>query len=126
MNKIKDIHTVVVIIFLMLIRTKEEGKWFGVVVLSILLIPLFEIIKKIYLNNLNLVEKKQKVRYGIFLIISNFIFLLILILLIIYLVKDIKWMNTSLFLDEITLLTILLTLPQNLIIELINNSIRKK
>lgn len=126
MNKIKDIHTVVVIIFLMLIRTKEEGKWFGVVVLSSLLIPLFEIIKKIYLNNLNLVEKKQKVRYGIFLIISNFIFLLILILLIIYLVKDIKWMNTSLFLDEITLLTILLTLPQNLIIELINNSIRKK
>lgn len=126
MNKIKDIHTVVVIIFLMIIRTKEEGKWFGVVVLSSLLIPLFEIIKKIYLNNLNLVGKKQKVRYGIFLIIFNFIFLLILILLIIYLVKDIKWMNTSLFLDEITLLTILLTLPQNLIIELINNSIRKK
>ena len=60
MNKIKDIHTVVVIIFLMLIRTKEEGKWFGVVVLSSLLIPLFEIIKKIYLNNLNLVEKNKK------------------------------------------------------------------
>lgn len=74
MNKIKDIHTVVVIIFLMIIRTKEEGKWFGVVVLSSLLIPLFEIIKKIYLNNLNLVGKKQKVRYGIFLIIFNFIF----------------------------------------------------
>lgn len=126
MNKIKDIHILIFIIFLMVIRIGEEGKWFGVVVLSSLLIPLFEIINKIYLNNLNLVEKNQKVRYGIFLTISNLIFLLILLLLVIDFVKDIKWMNTSLFLDEITLLTLLLTLPQNLIIEIINNLIRKK
>lgn len=126
MEKIRDTHIFVVIIFLMIMRVVVEGKWFGCVVIAGLLISLFDIIKKIYMDNMKLVVDQQKMRYAIVFIVLNAFFLFNCILLLLNAMMEICWLNATAFLDEITLLTLLLTLPQRLIIEKINKIIRKE
>lgn len=125
MDKIKDIHIMVLIAFLMVMRLFVAGKWFGCVVLAGLLVAIFDLINKLYKSNLKIVAKRQKVRYGIWFIILNAFFLFGCVLMVLNVILEIQWLSDTAFLDEITLFTLLLTLPQNLILEDINKMIRK-
>ena len=74
MDKIKDVHIMILIVFLMIMRLFVAGKWFGCVVLAGLLVAIFDLISKLYKSNLKLVANRQKVRYGICFIILNVFF----------------------------------------------------
>lgn len=124
MDKIRDIDIFCIIIFLMIIRFFASGKWFGCVVIAGLLVAIFDLIIKLYKSNLQIVVKQQKVRYGICFILLNILFLLGCILIAVNVIFEIQWLNEAIFLDEMTLLTLLLTLSQNLILESINKIIR--
>lgn len=125
MDKIKDVHIMVLIIFLMIMRLFVVGKWFGCVVLAGLLVAIFDLISKLYKNNLRLVEKRQKIRYGICFIILNVFFFIGCALIALNIMLEIQWLSDAAFLDEITLFTLLLSLSQNLIVERINQIIQK-
>lgn len=125
MHKIKDIHIIVLIVFLMIMRLFVAGKWFGCVVLAGLLVAIFDLINKLYKSNLKLVAKRQKVRYGICFIILNVFFFIGCVLIALNIILEMRWLSDAAFLDEITLFTLLLTLPQNLIVEDINKMIQK-
>lgn len=125
MDKIKDIHIMVLIVFLMIMRLFVAGKWFGCVVLAGLLVAIFDLINKLYKSNLKLVANRQKIRYGICFIILNVFFFIGCVLIALNIILEIQWLSDVTFLDEITLFTLLLTLPQNLIVEHINQLIQK-
>lgn len=125
MDKIKDIHIMVLIVFLMIMRLFVAGKWFGCIVLAGLLVAIFDLINKLYKSNLKLVANRQKVRYGICFIILNIFFFIGCVLIALNIILEIQWLSDVTFLDEITLFTLLLTLPQNLIVERINQLIQK-
>jgi hypothetical protein len=125
MDKIKDIHIMVLIVFLMIMRLFVAGKWFGCIVLAGLLVAIFDLINKLYKSNLKLVSNRQKIRYGICFIILNVFFFIGCVLIALNIILEMQWLSEATFLDEITLFTLLLTLPQNLIIEHINQIIQK-
>lgn len=125
MDKIKDVHIMVLIVFLMIMRLFVAGKWFGCVVLAGLLVAIFDLISKLYKSNLKLVANRQKVRYGICFIILNVFFFIGCVLIALNIILEMQWLSDATFLDEITLFTLLLTLPQNLIVEHINQIIQK-
>lgn len=125
MDKIKDVHIMVLIVFLMIMRLFVAGKWFGCVVLAGLLVATFDLISKLYKSNLKLVANRQKVRYGICFIILNVFFFIGCVLIALNIIMEMQWLSDATFLDEITLFTLLLTLPQNLIVEHINQIIQK-
>ena len=125
MDKIKDVHIMILIVFLMIMRLFVAGKWFGCVVLAGLLVAIFDLISKLYKSNLKLVANRQKVRYGICFIILNVFFFIGCVLIALNIILEMQWLSGATFLDEITLFTLLLTLPQNLIVEHINQIIQK-
>ncbi len=125
MDKIKDVHIMILIVFLMIMRLFVAGKWFGCVVLAGLLVAIFDLISKLYKSNLKLVANRQKVRYGICFIILNVFFFIGCVLIALNIILEMQWLSDATFLDEITLFTLLLTLPQNLIVEHINQIIQK-
>lgn len=126
MKSIKNIHIVIIIIVLFIFRLFKSGGWFGCVVIAGFLVALFDIIVKLYKTNTNLVFDKHKSRYGLILIGLNLLFSIGLILLFANAIWYISWINNTLVLDEITLLTLLISLPQESIISRINSTIRKK
>lgn len=125
MDKVKDIHIFGSIFSLMIMRVFGTGKWFSCVVYAGLLVALFDLISKLYKSNMTLVDKKHMIRYGGYFVALNFIFGIGCILIFLNLILEIPWLNDVALLDEITLLTLLLTLPQKLILEKINKEIRK-
>ena len=125
MDKIKDVHIMILIVFLMIMRLFVAGKWFGCVVLAGLLVAIFDLISKLYKSTLKLVANRQKVRYGICFIILNVFFFIGCVLIALNIILEMQWLSDATFLDEITLFTLLLTLPQNLIVEHINQIIQK-
>ncbi len=126
MIKLKNIYVIIALIVLMITRVFVcYGDWFSTVVIAGFLVALFDIISKLYLANRTLVIDKQKIRYAVIFIILNLIFVSALILLIINAIINLEFFSKVVVLDEITLLTLLISLPQNLIIEAINRSVRK-
>lgn len=126
MQYVKDIHIIALIFALCIFRVLDSGGWFGCVVIAGFLVALFDIIVKVYLSNTNIVLDKYKSRYGVIFICLNILLSGGIILLFGNAIWKFSWINNMIVLDEITLLTLMISLPQESIINKINSIIRKK
>ena len=90
-------------VVLMIIRPFAPGEW-------------LDTIHKIWKSNLELPFEKEKERYAIALIIMTGIGLIMLVFIIVNLIVHIEWLNSSVVLDEITLLALLLCLSQEVVV----------
>lgn len=126
MEKIKDTHIFRSIIFLIIIRLFQGGKWVACVTIAGLIIAFVDVIRKLYAENRDLVDENEKVRYGSILVVIDILLGIIIFLLIINLTMDIKILYSSILIDEISLFTLLLTLSQKEILQKINNKIRNE
>ena len=126
MTKIKNFYVIIAILVLMITRIFVDScSWFSSVIIAGFLVALFDIISKVSEANRTLVIHRHKKRNAIILIILHLIFVSILILLVINAIINLEFINKDIVLDEITLLTLLISLPQNLIIDGMNKYIRK-
>ena len=110
----------------MILRPFASGEWFGSVVVSGLLITWIDTTNHVWKTNKTLIDTQEKSRYTIALLGMFLVGLALLILIIVNLITRVKWLNYSLVLDEITLLSMLICLSQQVIIKLINVIIRHK
>lgn len=101
---------------LMIIRPFAPGEWFGSIVIAGLFVTWLDTIHKIWKSNLELPFEKEKERYAIALIIMTGIGLIMLVFIIVNLIVHIEWLNSSVVLDEITLLALLLCLSQEVVV----------
>lgn len=69
-------------------------------------------------------QEKEKARYAIIILILSLTGLVQLILIIVNLIVGIEWLNLPVFLDELTLLALLVCLAQSTLITFINNIIK--
>ncbi len=124
MYAIKNLYFAFSMIVLMAARPFAPGEWFGSIVVAGLFITWLDTIHKVWKLNTELSIEKEKERYALTLIIMTAIGLVMLILIIVNLVIHLKWLNTQLVLDEITLLALLLCLTQEALINLITWAIK--
>ena len=111
MKVIKDLYLIITLLVLMLLRPWAPGNWFGSVVVAGLLVTWLDTLNHIWEDN-STSNDKEKVRYGVIFTIMGLIGLSLLILLVINLVKSIEWLNSTIVLDELTLLALLLCVSQ--------------
>ncbi len=124
MKVIKDLYLIITLLVLMLLRPWAPGNWFGSVVVAGLLVTWLDTLNHIWEDN-STSNDKEKVRYGVIFTIMGLIGLSLLILLVINLVKSIVWLNSTIVLDELTLLALLLCVSQKSFINLLGNIIKK-
>lgn len=124
MKVIKDLYLIITLLVLMLLRPWAPGNWFGSVVVAGLLVTWLDTLNHIWEDN-STSNDKEKVRYGVIFTIMGLIGLSLLILLVINLVKSIEWLNSTIVLDELTLLALLLCVSQKSFINLLGNIIKK-
>lgn len=125
MNKIRDGHIFWLLVFLMVVRVFVGGKWFANIVIAGMLVALLDLINKLFRSNQEIVNNRQKIKYGIWIVILNFSFWVGCVLILLNIILEIPILCDITFLDEITLLTLVLTLSQKMILEKINEMIRK-
>ena len=123
MKLLKNAYLILVLILLMVLRLFAEGSWFSAIVFAGFAVALYDIIHKIFHSNRNIIKNRQKERFAIVFIVLNVVFILCLALIVVDLVTNWAWMDNITLLDEITLLTLLISLPQSQIIEWVNNFI---
>lgn len=126
MKAIKDFYVITTLIVLMIIRPFAPGEWFGSIVIAGLLVTWLDTTYNIWKSNTNITSEREKARYAIVLIIMALLGAAMLILIILNLIMEITWLNTSIVLDEATLLALLLCLSQNTIIGIANCIIKSK
>ncbi len=126
MKAIKDFYVITTLIVLMIIRPFAPGEWFGSIVIAGLLVTWLDTTYKIWKSNTNITSEREKARYAIVLIIMALLGAAMLILIILNLIMEITWLNTSIVLDEATLLALLLCLSQNTTIGIANCIIKSK
>ena len=111
MKVIKNTYLILSLVVLMLLRPSATGMWFGSVVVAGLFVTWLDTMNCVWQNNSEL-NREQKVRYGAIFVIMALVGLGLLVLIIVNLVKNIAWLNNALFLDEITLLALVLCISQ--------------
>ena len=116
MHAIKNLYIIISMVVLMIIRPFAPGEWFGPIVIAGLFVTWLDTIHKIWKSNLELPFEKEKERYAIALIIMTGIGLIMLVFIIVNLIVHIEWLNSSVVLDEITLLALLLCLSQEVVV----------
>ena len=124
MKVIKNLYFVIALLVLMFLRPFASGNWFGSVVVAGLFVTWMDIINCVWHDNPKL-KGREKVRYGIIFTVMGLSGLVLLILIIVNLVKGINWLNNALFLDEITLLALLICISQKSFVKLLDNIIKK-
>lgn len=124
MKVIKNIYLVIALIVLMILRPFASGNWFGSIVVAGLFVTWMDTMNCVWQDNSNL-NGREKVRYGIIFTIMGLVGVVLLILIIVNLVKDIAWLNNTIFLDEITLLALMICISQKSFIRLLGNIIKK-
>ena len=124
MKVIKNIYLVIALIVLMILRPFASGNWFGSIVVAGLFVTWMDTMNCVWQDNSNL-NGREKVRYGIIFTIMGLVGVVLLILIIVNLVKDIDWLNNTIFLDEITLLALMICISQKSFIRLLGNIIKK-
>lgn len=125
MKRIKENTILLTILFLIVARLFVPGRWFGCIVIGGFLVTLLDLIRMIYTDNNNLKLDNQKIRYGIIYFVLSTMFYAGVISIILNIIMEIKWLNAPIFLDELTLITLLLSLSQKFIVNKINKVIRK-
>ncbi|MBQ4517683.1 MAG: hypothetical protein II997_03750 [Clostridia bacterium] len=126
MNVIKNWYAIVALVTLMVIRLFASGEWFGSVVVAGVLVTWIDTTNKIWHKNSNIIRTKEKVRFAIVMLSMSFLGVVQLVLIIVNLVVGLKWLNSPLILDEITLMALLICVIQNEFIDWINNIIKVK
>lgn len=123
MKLLKNTYLIFILVLLIILRLFASGSWFSTIVFAGFVIALYDIIHKVFSSNRNIIKNQQKERFAIVFIILNVIFVLCLALIVVDLVTNWAWLDNTTLLDEVTLLTLLISLPQGQIIEWINNYI---
>ena len=123
MKFLKNAYLIFILVLLMVLRLFANGSWFSTIVFAGFVIALYDIIHKVFHSNRNIIKNQQKERFAIVFIILNILFVLCLALIVVDLVTNWAWLDNTTLLDEVTLLTLLISLPQSQIIEWINNYI---
>jgi len=126
MNVIKNWYAIVALVTLMVTRLFASGEWFGSVVVAGVLVTWIDTTNKIWHKNSNIIRIKEKVRFAIVMLSMSFFGVVQLVLIIVNLVVGLKWLNSPLILDEITLMALLICVIQNEFIDWINNIIKVK
>jgi hypothetical protein len=124
MSYVKNYYVIISLIVLMVLRIFVSGIWFSTIILAGFLIALHDIIIKVYDQNKTIIIQRQKIRYAIVSIVLNAFFVIILVVAIINFIIGIKLICSATVLDEITIFTLLISLPQSFIIKKINKIIR--
>lgn len=124
MKVIKNLYLIIALVVLMILRPFALGDWFGSVVVAGLFVTWMDTVNCVWQNNSNLYGK-EKIRYGIIFTIMGLVGLVLLILIIANFVKDIDWLNNEIFLDEITLLALMICISQKSFVGLLDNIIKK-
>ena len=124
MKVIKNLYSTFVFIILIILRTFASGNWFGSIVVAGLFVTWMDTLNCVWNDNSKL-NIAAKVRYGIIFTIMVVIGLILLALITVNFVIDIKWLNNTIVLDEITLLALLLCVSQKSFIKLLGNIIKK-
>lgn len=124
MKVIKNLYLVIALVVLMIIRPFATGNWFGSVVVAGLFVTWMDTMNCVWQNN-SALNSREKIRYGIIFTSMGLVGLILLILIIINFVKDIAWLNDTIFLDEITLLALMICISQKSFIKLLGNIIKK-
>lgn len=123
MKFLKNAYLIFILVLLMVLRLFANGSWFSTIVFAGFVIALYDIIHKVFHSNRNIIKNQQKERFAIVFIILNILFVLCLALIVVDLVTNWAWLDNATLLDEVTLLTLLISLPQSQLIEWINNYI---
>lgn len=124
MKVIKNLYLVIALIVLMILRPFASGNWFGSVVVAGLFVTWMDTMNCVWQDNSKL-NGSEKVRYGVIFIIMGLIGLVLLIMIVVNFIKNIDWLNNTIFLDEITLLALLICISQKSFIRLLGNIIKK-
>ena len=124
MKVIKNLYSTFVFIILIILRPFASGNWFGSIVVAGLFVTWMDTLNCV-LNDNSKLNIAAKVRYGIIFTIMVVIGLILLALITVNFVIDIKWLNNTIVLDEITLLALLLCVSQKSFIKLLGNIIKK-
>lgn len=124
MRTIKNIYSGVGIFTLMILRLFVSGNWFGSIVLWGLLIAWIDTIGKVLKECDSITHINERRKHAIVMIIMTLFGLVLLLLSIINLVNNISFINDPIFIDEVTLVTLLISLLQNSIIRFICNRIK--
>ena len=97
---------------------------FGSVVVAGLFVTWMDTMNCVWQDNSKL-NGMEKVRYGVIFTSMGLIGLVLLILIVVNFVKNIDWLNNSIFLDGITLLALLICISQKSFIRLLGSIIKK-
>ena len=124
MKAIKNFYIIVSLLLLMVLRLFFPGDWFGSITIAGLFVTWVNTIQKVIQSNKFLTQEKEKARYAIIILILSLTGLVQLILIIVNLIVGIEWLNLPVFLDELTLLALLVCLAQSTLITFINNIIK--
>lgn len=119
MEFVKKYYILLSILVLMTLRLFFFIEWFASVAIAGLLVALFDIIIKFRNEYKKSPIIKEKTSFSIIFLTLTIIGAIMLILLITNLVQPITWLNSQLFLDELSLLTLLLCLSQETILSLL-------
>ena len=112
MRTIRDIFLLVIILFLMLLRIWFSGYWLGSVAIAGVLITWMDIICKIVQRNQSLSNAFRQRRFVIIVAVLVVVGLAMAVIMVWNLVVGLEWVNDSLLLDELGLLSLLLCLPE--------------
>ena len=124
MKAIKNLYVIVSIVVLMIIRPFAPGEWFGSIVIAGLFVTWLDTIHKVWKSNFDFLSEQEKERYAIALILMAGIGLVLLVLIIVNFIVHIRWLNSSVVLDEITLLALLICLSQETFVNLVTGLIK--
>lgn len=124
MRVIKNLYLVIALVVLMILRPFASGNWFGSVVVAGLFVTWMDTMNCVWQGNSKL-NGKEKVRYGIIFTSMGLVGVVLLALIIVNVVKDIEWLNNTIFLDEVTLLALVICISQKSFVRLLGNIIKK-
>ena len=124
MKAIKNLYVIITMVVLMIVRPFAPGEWFGSIVVAGLFVTWLDTIHKVWRSKEELSITKQKERYAIVIMLMVVIGLILLIFIVVNFIVNIALLNSSVILDEITLLALLLCLSQDTLVSLLINIIK--
>lgn len=125
MKVVRDFYIFIAIIVFMIMRIINPGWWFSSTAIVGFLVSWIDTIEKVRKSNLEFKNNKAKENFAITMLVMCLVGAVLLVLMLVNIIKPIGFMNQSLFIDEVTLLALLLCLLQDVIVNLINNIIKK-
>lgn len=124
MKVIKNFYIIISLITLIILRPFASGDWFGSIVVAGLFVTWIDTLHKIWLENAELNNEQEKLRYVVILLTMTLMGLVLLILIIVNLVISIDWLNSPLVLDEFTLVALLICLSQDVLVKMMTGIIK--